>query len=382
MSIIYNILISAVVALAGAWGVYTYAPQSIFEIGQSQPSFGSTITTIQGTDTLSSSRTTINNNFANLNTDVVNMTGSTTNTTLTSAANLATIGTIVSGIWHGTKLDVTYGGTGSSTLAQYNVLLGSSTNPIGIVQGLGSVGQFLTSNGTGLPPSWQTAAIDQTASYNWTGTYFGIKNLLASSTAANPITLNTVAYNTPAIQGASSTVLQNNGSGTLNWIGVSRLATSTATPITLASSASSTIFSFTLPANTLGKRNVVHIRANFSNVMTDSATNVVFGLRYGTGAAFASSTFLSDENGTGNGLGGYLDAYITADGASNAQKMFITYRLLANPTLFNGSTQGFNQNTSAIDSTSNQTITLKMQIQRVTYGSITFSDGYAEILEH
>lgn len=141
----------------------------------------------------------------------------TTLPSLTSAASLATIGTIISGIWNGTVIGVAYNGTGTTSPTDGYVMLGAGATGFRNVVGQGVSGQFLTSQGAGSDPTWTTGSIDQTAVYNFTGTYFGILNLNASSTAANPITLNNLAYNTPSVRAASSTVLIEDGSGNLTW---------------------------------------------------------------------------------------------------------------------------------------------------------------------
>jgi hypothetical protein len=143
--------------------------------------FGATITTIQGSDTLKALRTTINDNFSNLNADKLEISdyyGTTTHATitslpaLTSASVLATIGTITSGVWNGMPLLSAYGGTGTTTFPAYHVLIASSTGAgIMSVSGLGSSGQFLTSQGVGAPPHWTTSSIDEAGTYNWTGNH-------------------------------------------------------------------------------------------------------------------------------------------------------------------------------------------------------------------
>lgn len=152
---------------------------------------GTSLTTINATDLIKDSRTTINNNFTALNNGKIEV-STTTLPYITTLSNLATVGTITSGVWNGTALNVNKGGTGTTTISQYNVLIGSSTNAIGIVTGQGTSGQFLTSNGTGQPPTWQSSAINQAADYDWTGT-----NTFATTTiATSTITSNTVASST------------------------------------------------------------------------------------------------------------------------------------------------------------------------------------------
>jgi len=92
---------------------------------------------------------------------------------ITTLSNLVTVGTLTSGsLGSGfTTVVVGRGGTGSTTLSQYNVLLGSTTNAIGIVRGRGTSGQFLTSQGDSEPPQWTTSAVDQALTYSWTGAH-------------------------------------------------------------------------------------------------------------------------------------------------------------------------------------------------------------------
>lgn len=64
---------------------------------------------------------------------------------------------------------VIQGGTGSSTLAANQILLGNGTTQLGVVDGLGASGEVLTSNGIGAAPTWQTAggsAADLQDAYN------------------------------------------------------------------------------------------------------------------------------------------------------------------------------------------------------------------------
>lgn len=155
-----TIIVSAIISTVISYCYFNYFPYGeIVDITQDEM-IGSTITTILGTDTLTASRTVINNNFTALNNDKIEN-STTTLEGVTSIPNLATIGTISSGIWGGTTINVNKGGTGSTTLQQYAVLLGSSTNSVFAVNGLGTAAQVLTSNGVGLPPSWQTLAINR-----------------------------------------------------------------------------------------------------------------------------------------------------------------------------------------------------------------------------
>ena len=249
MNILFNIaisLIASAVIFVGGMNI----PASTFSLSSLKtPLFGA-FTEITTATNLADFPTTYN---ANLNktievgtTSVASITtlaGLTTANALTSASALETVGTLTTGSLGAgfTTVVVARGGTGSTTLSSNQVLLGNGTGNIGIVSGWGSSGQFLTSGGTTVAPTWTTSAVDQTLDYNWTGTS-RIKNLHASSTSANPLVLNGVSINTPSTQGASSTVMSNNGSGTFynvpmpwNKIGEVSFAGAATTTLTLTS---------------------------------------------------------------------------------------------------------------------------------------------------
>lgn len=145
--------------------------------------FGATITTLNATDLIKDSRSVINTNLTNLNTDKLERSDwfATTSASqlvtlngLTTANSLASIGTITSGTWHGSTLTAAYGGTGSTTLLSNSLLLGNGTGAIKNVNGYGTAGQLLTSNGSGNAPTWQTPTLDEGADYDWTGEHTGV----------------------------------------------------------------------------------------------------------------------------------------------------------------------------------------------------------------
>src|SRR3990167_3727795 len=224
----FNILVTTVASLiltfVGVIGVYNYVPIDFIEKFNTEesPKFGAVLTTIQGTDSIKTVLgTTIPNNFTALNNGKVENASSTLEG-LTSAPNLATIGTITTGVWNGTAIGVLYGGTGTTSPALYRVILGNAGEGLTIASTTGTTGQLFTSNGAGAYPSWQSAAFDTAANYRLTGNWnfvgtTRIQALNASSTASNPIVLNGISLNTPSAQGASSTVLANDGSGNLVW---------------------------------------------------------------------------------------------------------------------------------------------------------------------
>jgi hypothetical protein len=98
-----------------------------------------------------------------------------TQASITSAANLDTVGTITTGIWQATDVGVEHGGTGVSSFTDAGVLIGNGTGAVQATSA-GTAGQVLTSNGTGVDPTFQDAAsgggggvsIQATAAQNFT----------------------------------------------------------------------------------------------------------------------------------------------------------------------------------------------------------------------
>jgi len=171
-----NILIGAGLSLIISFivviGVYNFMPVGeINEVGGEQL-LGATITTIAGSDTLKASRSVINTNFANLNSDKTEI-STTTLPLITDLANLDTIGTITTGIWNGTAIPVGYGGTGTTSPTTKQIMIGNGANGLQVI-GFGTNGQFLTSGGDATLPSWTTSSIDESLDYDWTGNNTGV----------------------------------------------------------------------------------------------------------------------------------------------------------------------------------------------------------------
>lgn len=81
--------------------------------------------------------------------------------TLPSATqdNITRLGTIAAGVWNGTAVVVTYGGTGIATTTAYSVICAgtTATGAFQSLSALGTAAQVLTSNGAGALPTWQDA---------------------------------------------------------------------------------------------------------------------------------------------------------------------------------------------------------------------------------
>lgn len=313
-----NAILTALISVASAYLFIAFAPLSWFP-NNTPRTFGASITTILGTDTLSASRTTINNNFSSLNTSKFELSdwySTTSAKQLTTLANLATVGTIISGIWNGTAVTVPYGGTSSTTLSANQVLLGNGTSGIKTPIGWGSSGQVLTSAGAGAAPTWSSGAIDTTINYSWTGTNL-FKNFNASGTVANPLAINGVSYAFTSSQGAASSTLTNDGSGNLTWaLPKSTTLAAQALELSTNSSATTTLYTVVLPANTLTNATALRVNASYwlTQVVSSGCT---YQIDLGTGNATSALAF-----GVGNNS--FLSGMVFSTTTSRQQSTFTT----------------------------------------------------------
>ncbi len=315
-----NALISALTALLVITGVYYFVPLGLGEIAQQQK-FGSTVTTINGSDTLSSSRTVINNNFAALNTGKFELSDW---YATTSAHQLSSLGTITTGTWNASAIGVPYGGSGTTTFSSNQVLLGNGTSGVKTPVGWGTSGQFLTSNGSLAAPSWQSASVDQTANYTWTGTHAFQNTVAIDANVSHNLTLNSVPYSFPSSQFVGS--LQNSGSGALSWGGPVRYlaALSSAT----ANNGYATTTALTIPANTLTSSSTITFTAQVnSNQGTNNSGT--FYICDSSGVVLASASI--PDTVSGGGYSGVIEGTIYNNGSRTSQGAFV-HRFVSNST--------------------------------------------------
>src|ERR1043166_8925812 len=94
---------------------------------------GTSITDIQGSDRISDSRTTINDNFDALNAGKLELTdfyATTSHSQINRLARLSVVGTITTGTWNGTAIAQNKGGTGFSTYSTGDLLYASAANTL------------------------------------------------------------------------------------------------------------------------------------------------------------------------------------------------------------------------------------------------------------
>ena len=285
-------------------------------------------TQLNSTDRQVDFPTTYNNNLnITMEQGTTSVDSITTLANLTSAASLATIGTITTGVWNGTTIAVAYGGTGSTTLSDFSVLLGSSTNAIGQVSGLGTSGQFLTSNGASDPPSWQSSSVNQTSEYDWTGdntwtasTTFNTGTEAASSFFGTlffeGVGTTTLDFSGTAANTASSSFMGTDASGAVSNIPYSYLLLATTTSSVSSNTSTTTLVSINIPAIGSGEAAVnVKLHFDYDTGSTGSGGDgLTLNLLLG-GSLIASSTV--SNNGNSDGVfEGELSLQMTQSGAS------------------------------------------------------------------
>lgn len=341
MQYLASFIISAITFI----GLYNYLPLDLVAFNQGVRTFGSTITTIQGSDTLSASRSVINTNFSNLNdTKIENSTTSVKS--ITTLSSLSSIGTILTGIWNGSTITVAYGGTGSTTLSSNQILLGNGTGILKTVTGFGSSGEVLVSNGAGTAPTWQSASVNQNVAYTWTAHHIFSTLFATAASSTNATTTNLTV--------TGNAIFTNE-----QWN--EKLYLDATTPSITSSTASTTIFSFSVPANTLSTGNAVicDYLAKGTNL---SGQFIAYDVSYGN-----ASTTIRFQGPPGGAsafeAAGGAKIILAADGATNDQTLTMQ--------AYSTSTITVNRDI-AIDSTTDKNITF---IAKVTDTSMAISQG-------
>jgi len=279
-----NIITSFIISVIVVVGFANFYP--LFR----NDNLGATLTTLNSTDNLADFPTTYNANNTAINTELGLISGTTT------IPSLVSVGTITTGVWNATDVAVSAGGTGKSAWTQYLIPYADTTTSFSQIA-IGTSGQVLQSNGAGSAPSFETASTDQSASYSFTGTYFGVDNLYASST----LNIAGVDYTFPSSDGASSTVFMTDGAGAMtsyrpDWHLLSKIETTgveTATTTFATSEQLMVIVSYTAC-------DVACIPSLIFNGLADG--------NYGTHYSDDNAAFTDASDGNNLALGGTGDA--------------------------------------------------------------------------
>ena len=122
--------------------------------------------------------------------------GTLIDSTVATLSSLTSIGTIVTGTWQATAVDVPYGGTGLATITDHAVMLGSGASAVTPIA-VGTTGKILRAV-TGADPAWTTLTVPDTIGINEL-LYASGANVLAAIAAVNSGVLVTSAGGVPSI---------------------------------------------------------------------------------------------------------------------------------------------------------------------------------------
>jgi hypothetical protein len=292
--ILIALIMPVLITFGCLYYIFNFVSLDLFS--QTENKLGSTITTINGSDKIKDLPTTLNANFNALNNTKIEN-SSTTISSITTLPSLSSIGTITTGLWHGATLTVGYGGTGSSSLVQYGLLLGNGTSAVTTVSGYGTSGQFLTSTGTGTPPVWQSASVNQTVDYSWTGQHtFGATTTMATTTVNSLVVASSTLTRYPS---ASSSIASKG------------YVDQTSAAYSSGSIASSTGLGDMVIIHNLGATpRYIKITSTFGQLTNDFQNSWSYGVATGTAVTSQNYITRATVNGSANWYSLYGQGYV------------------------------------------------------------------------
>lgn len=304
-----------------------------YEAQKNPPTLSAVVYTTQLSDTIGTFRNEVNSSTANLNTELETVSGT-----------INAYGNIVS---QNTPLGVTVGGTGTTTVPSAGQFLSTSgTIPTWKVLA-SSTGITLTTNATSVIIG--TAGFDNTASINFTG-----NNTFAGSSTFN-----------------GNTII--NGTGTFNGSAIFNGSTTFAIPPAVnrnyllyesnanvpdVTNQTTTLFSFSLPANTLGTTNGIEFTADMKTGPSVCASAYAYTVTYGTasvglnGPATLPSAGLFNQPFTIKGK---------IFGNSSTTQQWVALQMIGQQ-MGTSSTNYYASSTIAVNSTAAQTLSLSSHV--------------------
>lgn len=260
-----------------------------------------------------------------LETEINNLTASTTDTSLTTAVNLTSVGALSSGSLASgfTAVTVPIGGTGATTLTSGGALYGNGT---GTIQATAACSDGEVISWTSGVPGCGSVSVNQTLAYDWTNlhTFTNASSTLYSAYKAYFGGTATSTFNTngsltlggnftlPTVDGVASTsAMLTDSSGNVTWAPVvtGSLTIAGAEGVT-SNTSSTTLSTIVIPANTLSADTIVEIKTVSSQNLANSCGQAIY---FGNGSASTTISAGTDQAS--------LEATIVAT-SSSAQRIY------------------------------------------------------------
>lgn len=167
-------------------------------------------------------------------------------------------------------------------------------------------------------------------------------NMVMQSPVANNVSLSASAY--PAGDGSAITN-----------VATGKIAVANSTVTVISTTAETTLFTMTVPANSLSTANAIALKVFLSSFAVTVGQSATFRLKYG-GTTIASLVYTAAS--ANNGRPAVLEGLVLATGATNSQLGYLN--LLATTDAFANINNAGNS-TGAIDSTASQTLLVSVQ---------------------
>jgi hypothetical protein len=185
--------------------------------------------------------------------------------------NITTVGTITTGVWNGTAIDLAHGGTNANLTASNGGIVWSNATQLQILAGTATASQVLLS-GSNATPAWSTATYPSTTTINQI-LYSGANNVISGLTTANNGVLVTGNTGVPSIlagPGTTGQFLQSNAAGAPSWSSASFPTSVGAAGTILRSNGTNWLASTATFSDTYAASNLLY--SNGANTVTGLAT--------------------------------------------------------------------------------------------------------------
>lgn len=249
-----------------------------------------------------------------------------------------------------------HNGIDSVQLTPYNSLFGF---PMKIVSDATVKPNFTPSYGTHV---YQVDYKSSTDHYVMWAYLFDVKNQvgiwrqITGSSGIASINANTNAAQ--VIQGSGTTSVNSSAGTTTISNTNSYLLYTVASKVETSTTSETTIFSYTLPANTIGTSRAVNIKFPVNIFATGGATNTLtFDIYFG-GSSVKTIAIVPPGGSGGSVYGGLFEANIIANAATNSQFISLGVAVNSNQNIGTGAIAGgaADSATASVDTTSNQVI--------------------------